>query len=63
MIPGYEEYGFSVTAKYKPESCTACPFWELDLRSLEHGVCFLSGTWIVADGSQDDCPLDKKRDT
>ncbi len=62
MIANYEEYGFSILAKYKPDTCTSCPFWMLDLRNLEKGKCFITGTEIIANGPQDkkrmnDCPI------
>lgn len=67
MIAGYECYGIKVTAKELPEACTACPFWLLDMNTLEAGVCFLSGHEIKADGQQDerrmdDCRIEERED-
>ena len=62
MIVNYEEYGFKVTAKVLPETCTACAFWLVCTDTLETGICFISGHEIAIDGQQDikrmdDCPI------
>lgn len=65
-MANYEYYGFKVTAKELPEACTACPFWLVDMKTLESGVCFLSGSEITADGQQDekrmdDCQIEERK--
>lgn len=62
MVANYKELGFRVTAERMPESCTECPFWLLDMNTLETGVCYITGTEIILDGQQDekrmnDCPI------
>lgn len=65
MVANYEIHGFNVTAAELPESCTACPFWTVDTKTLESGQCFITGTEIAIDGPQDekrmnDCPIEKR---
>lgn len=65
MLVNFKEYGFTVAAKRMPESCTACPFWGIDMRTLETGGCLITGTQIMlGDGQQDerrmdDCPIEE----
>lgn len=66
MIANYEHYGFKVTAEELPETCTACPFWLFDVKTLETGMCFLTGHEITADGQQDekrmdDCMIEERK--
>lgn len=58
MIANYEHYGFKVTAEELLETCTACPFWLSDMKTLETGMCFLTGHEIAADGQQDEKRMD-----
>lgn len=44
------------------ESCTACPFWLLDMQTLGKGECYITGHIINTYGQQDeermdDCPI------
>lgn len=62
MVVNYKEHGFSVAAERKPESCTACPFWVVDMKNTEIGGCYITGREILANGPQDeermdDCPI------
>lgn len=62
MLANFKEYGFTVTAKRMPESCTACPFWGIDVKTFETGGCIITGAEIILDGRQDerrmsDCPI------
>lgn len=62
MVANYTAHGFRVTAKKLPEACTACPFWELNLKTFDSGSCYITGHEIAADGPQDekrmdDCPI------
>ncbi len=64
MVANYEIHGFKVTAAELPESCTACPFWMVDIKTLEEGGCYITGTKIRIDGPQDekrmdDCPIEE----
>ena len=58
MLTNFEEHGFRVTARKLPESCTACPFWCVDLKNLEDGMCYLTGHMIKIDGPQDTQRMD-----
>lgn len=63
MVANYDIHGFKLTAAELPESCTACPFWMVNIKTLEDGECFITGTKIAADGPQDekrmdDCPIE-----
>lgn len=56
----------TVTAEALPETCTACPFWGLEMQEMETGSCLITGTQIKTDGQQDsqrmtDCPMTKKK--
>lgn len=49
-----------------PRTCTECEYWGVDLKTLEDGICILSGTVIKTDGKQDEkrmnnCPIFKIR--
>lgn len=62
MVVNYEEHGFKVMADVLPDACTACPFWGIDMRTLETGGCMITGAEIMLDGQQDerrmvDCPV------
>lgn len=64
MVANYKEHGIKVTARELPEACTACPFWLVDMKTLESGTCFITGHEIETDGPQDekrmdDCPINK----
>lgn len=66
MVEKYREYGFRVTAKIIPKTCTACPFWLVDFEETETGACFLTGYEKELDGLEDrkrmdDCPIEKQR--
>lgn len=65
MVANYDIHGFKLTAAELPESCTACPFWMVNIKTLEDGECFITGTKIAADGPQDekrmdDCPIERE---
>lgn len=67
MIANYKEHGFVVTAERIPVSCTECPFWLLDMKTLKSGMCYITGTEIMLDGRQDEkrmdnCPVAKEAD-
>lgn len=67
MTPWYEEHGFMVTAEILPESCTTCPFWLLNMKTLEEGECYITGHTIETDGQQDekrmdDCPIIQRKE-
>lgn len=68
MVANYEVYGFEVTAKIIPETCTVCPFWLADTETVETGMCFITGHETVLDGEKDtkrmdDCPITERRAT
>ena len=55
-------YDFEITVKILPRACTECPFWGLDTRTCDEGLCLITGTAISAVGQQDekrmnDCPI------
>lgn len=58
MLNMWGDYKIVVSAKHLPESCTACPFWSIDMNTLESGACLLTGTEILADGPQDEKRMD-----
>lgn len=43
MVANYEGYGIKVTAEIMPETCTACPFWLVDMETVKTGMCFITG--------------------
>lgn len=58
----FEAYGFKITAEHVPGTCTECPFWLVNMITLESGECFITGHEIIANGPQDekrmnDCPI------
>lgn len=62
MVTNYSEHKFKIKAEILPESCTCCPFWMPDMKTLERGFCFITESEIRADGAQDekrmdDCPI------
>jgi len=66
MFANYKEYGFEITARRLPEACTACPFWLVDMKTAETGMCEITGHEIEINGPQDerrmkDCPIVKKK--
>ena len=58
MLINFKEHGFRVTARELPESCTGCPFWCVDLKNIEDGICYLTGHMVKIDGSQDTQRMD-----
>lgn len=64
MVANYEAYGFMVSARKVPETCTECPFWTFSSETLE-GMCYITGHIIATDEVQDekrmdDCQICKK---
>lgn len=58
----YKSYGFEITARKIPRDCTECPFWAINTRTFDDGICVITGTEIKIDGQQDekrmdDCPI------
>lgn len=67
MVTWFEEHGFVVAAEILPESCTACPFWLLDMATLGKGECYITGHIIDTYGQQDekrmdDCPIIQRKE-
>lgn len=67
MLVNYEEHGFMVAADEIPESCTACPFWVIDMNETEEGMCYITGHIITANGDHDkkrmdDCQIIQRRE-
>lgn len=63
MVANYKEHGFKITAERLPDTCTACPFWVVNTRTLEGG-CYITGKEIEIDGQQDEkrmdnCPIER----
>lgn len=68
VVANFREHSCQVSANPTLDRCTCCPFWLVDTKSLETGMCFISGTEIPLDEKPDmermqDCPLTIRRRT
>ena len=64
MVVNYKEHGFRIVAKALPESCTACPFWLTDMKTLD-AMCYITGRDVPSDPKwdeirMDNCPIEKE---
>lgn len=62
MVANFDAHSCQVYANSTLDRCTICPFWVLDMQTLETGICYITGTEIPLDEKPDkermqNCPL------
>ena len=53
IVVNFTAHNCEVFADATLESCTGCPFWLVDMKNLETGSCYLTGTEIPIDENTD----------